>query len=120
MASENVVEFTADNWEQDVLNSDKPVLVDFWAPHCMPCRQMNPVIDKIAESYAGRVKVGKLNTSDHQSIPVEYGVINIPRFLVFPGGGSKEPHETFIGPQAEKVLTKALDSVLESAGANTE
>src|SRR5437870_760781 len=66
MASENVKEFTTVNWDQEVVNSDVPVVVDFWAPWCGPCRQLAPTIDKLAEQYAGRVKVGKLNTDDNQ------------------------------------------------------
>ena len=113
MASENVVEFTVDNWESEVTKSDKPVLVDFWAPWCQPCRRMNPTIDKIADEYAGKVKVGKLDTQDHPDLAVKYGVTGIPRLLVFPGG-TNEPQGSMVGVQSEGEIKSALDSVLQS------
>src|SRR5205823_14070333 len=86
MASANVMEFTADNWEQEVVKSDKPVLVDFWAPWCGPCRALAPAVDRVADQFAGRVKVGKLNIDDNESVAVKYGITSIPRLLVFKGG----------------------------------
>jgi thioredoxin 1 len=110
MASENIVEFTTANWEQEVAKSDKPVLVDFWAPWCGPCRALAPTIDKLAGQYAGKVKVGKLNTDENPDVAVKYGISGIPQVLFFKGGD--QPKEKLIGLQSESVLVKALDRIL--------
>jgi thioredoxin 1 len=112
MASANVMELTTDNWEQEVVNSDKPVLVDFWAPWCGPCRALAPTVDRIATQYAGRVKVGKLNIDDNESVAVKYGVTSIPRLLVFKGGD--QPRDQLVGAQREDVIAKMLNHALES------
>ena len=111
MASANVKEFTTDNWEQEVVNSDQPVLVDFWAPWCGPCRALAPTIDKLAEQYAGKVKVGKLNTDDNQELAVRYGISGIPQVLIFRGGD--QPRERMVGLQREQDLLKVIDRVLQ-------
>ena len=72
MASQNVVEFTTDNFENEVLQSDKPVLVDFWAEWCPPCRALSPTIDKLADQYAGKVKIGKVDTDSNQDLAARY------------------------------------------------
>ena len=82
-------EFTADNFETEVLQSDNPVVVDFWAPWCGPCRQIAPIIDELASENSD-VKVGKLNVDDGQSIAMKYGIANIPTILVFKGGEEVE------------------------------
>ena len=112
MASPNVVTLTSQNWQQEIVQSDRPVLVDFWAPWCGPCRQMGPTIDKLAEQFAGRVKVGKLNTDDNQDIAVQYGITSIPQLLVFKGGD--QPREKLVGLQLESTLVKLLNRVLEA------
>jgi thioredoxin 1 len=112
MGSKNVREFTTDNWDQEVLQSDQPVLVDFWAPWCGPCRQLGPTIERLAEKYAGRVKVGKLNTDDHQDLAVRYGISGIPQVLLFHGGD--QPRERLVGLQAENTLAKMIDRVLQA------
>jgi thioredoxin 1 len=112
MASQNVMEFTTANWDQEVLKSDQPVLVDFWAPWCGPCRALAPTIDKIATQFAGRIKVGKLNTDDNADLAVKYGISGIPQVLLFKGGG--EPRERLVGVQPEAALVKAINRVLES------
>src|SRR6516162_3022171 len=111
MASTNVVELTTDNWEQEVVQSDKPVLVDFWAPWCGPCRALAPTIDRIATQFAGRLKVGKLNTDDHPDMAVKYGISGIPQVLLFKGGD--QPKERLVGLQSETALTKVINQVLE-------
>ena len=110
MASGNIVELTTDNWETEVVQSDKPVLVDFWAPWCGPCRALGPTIDKLADSYAGKVKVGKLNTDDHPDVAARYAISGIPQVLFFQGGD--QPKERLVGlrPEAEfvKVVNRAF------------
>ena len=110
MANENVMEFTSDNWTQEVVNSDKPVLVDFWAPRCGPCRALAPTIDKIATQFAGRVKVGKLNTDEHGETAVKYGISGIPQVLIFKGGD--QPKERMVGLQSEGALAKVINRFL--------
>ena len=89
MASENVVEFTDDNWQTEVVGSELPVLVDFWAPWCGPCRALGPTIDKIATQFAGKVKVGKLNVDDAPETASKYGITSIPRVFLFKGGDAQ-------------------------------
>ncbi len=109
MASQNVMEFGDHNFEAEVLGSDVPVLVDFWAPWCAPCRAIAPAIEKVAQAYAGKAKVGKINVDDHQGVPQRYQVMSIPTLLVFKGG---QPVQQMVGavPQAqiEEMLKRAL------------
>ncbi|MEZ5353261.1 MAG: thioredoxin [Bryobacteraceae bacterium] len=86
MAGQNTLTFTDQAWEQDVLGSTEPVLVDFWAEWCGPCRMMSPTIDAIADDYAGRVKVGKLNVDENGGTAMRYNIRGIPTILVFKGG----------------------------------
>lgn len=81
--------FTTDNFEAEVLQSEIPVLVDFYADWCGPCKMMGPVVDKLAEEYAGRIKVGKCNVDESMQIAQKYGVASIPTFIVFDGGAAK-------------------------------
>ncbi|UFS71680.1 thioredoxin [Geomonas sp. RF6] len=86
MASEHVHAFTDDNFEKEVLQSDIPVLVDFWATWCAPCKAISPLIDSIAEEYQGRVKVGKVNVDDNPATPGKYGVRGIPTVILLKDG----------------------------------
>lgn len=113
MASENVVELTAANWESEVVQSDKPVMVDIWAPWCGPCRMLTPVVEKVADQFAGKVKVGKLNMDDNQEIAIRYGVSAIPVLLFFPGG-SGDAEQKMVGLQQEGVIVKELNRMLGS------
>jgi len=86
MASENVIAFTDANFDRDVLQSETPVLVDFWATWCAPCKQIAPVIDALADEYKGKVKVGKVNVDENQTTPPKYGVRGIPTIILFKNG----------------------------------
>ena len=99
-------EFTTDNFESEVLSSDSPVLVDFWAPWCGPCRQIAPIIDELAKENSD-VKVGKLNVDDGQDVAVKYGIANIPTILVFKGG---EVVERVMGMTSKARLQEMIDS----------
>lgn len=86
MASDKVVNLTQDNFKSDIIDSDIPALVDFWAPWCSPCRMIAPVVDEVAEEFGGKVKVGKVNVDENRDIAIEYGVMSIPTLIVFKGG----------------------------------
>jgi thioredoxin 1 len=83
---ESLVQFTDANFEQEVLKSEQPVLVDFWAPWCGPCRAVGPVVEDLAEAYKGRVKVGKINIDDNPKTATAYGVMSIPTLILFNKG----------------------------------
>ena len=86
MASANVFEFTDANFQAEVLNSDTPVLVDFWAAWCGPCRAIAPVVEQIADEFAGQLKVGKVDTDRHQQTAMNLRVTSIPALFIFKGG----------------------------------
>jgi thioredoxin 1 len=111
MANQKVLEFTSDNWQAEVEQSDQPVVVDFWAPWCGPCRQLGPTIDKIATQYDGKVKVGKLNVDDSPDVATKYGVTSIPRVFLFKGGD--KPRKTIVGLVSETELVKTINGLLE-------
>ena len=107
MAGANTLTFTDAGWDKDVLNSDAPVLVDFWAEWCGPCRMMTPTIDAIAEAYAGRVKVGKLNVDENGATSMRYNVRGIPTLLLFKGGKVVEQK---VGAVGKTDVQKMLDA----------
>ena len=82
----NLVEFSVDNFQKEVLEAPVPVLVDFWAPWCGPCRMIAPLVEQIAEEFAGRARIGKINVDDNEDIATQYNVRSIPTLLVFKGG----------------------------------
>lgn len=86
MAAENVQTFSDDNFETEVLNSETPVLVDFWAEWCQPCKMLGPVIDELAAEYDGKVKVGKLDIDSNQTSAMNFQITAIPSILIFKGG----------------------------------
>lgn len=98
---------TDTTFEQDVLQSDKPVLVDFWAPWCGPCRMVGPIIERISEKLGGNVKVFKLNVDENPSIASKYGITGIPTVMIFNGG---KVERQFVGVQPEQVYMSALQA----------
>ena len=80
------LEITRENFEKEVIQSDKPVLVDFWAPWCGPCKMVAPIIDEVAKEYEGKVKVAKVNIDDASDIASQYNVMSIPTLMIFKGG----------------------------------
>ncbi len=112
MASANVVELTSANWEQEVVKSDKPVLVDFWAVWCGPCRALAPTIDKLADQFAGKIKVGKLNTDEAQDVAIRYNITGIPAVLLFKGGA--DPVERLVGVRPESEFVKVVNRHLNA------
>jgi thioredoxin len=106
---EYVVQFTDANFEQEVLKSEKPVLVDFWAPWCAPCRKVGPVVEELAESYNGRVKVGKVNVDDNSKTAEAYNVMTIPTLVLFNKGGVMDKLVGALPKERlEKLIKKAL------------
>lgn len=103
----NVADFTDQNFEAEVIGSSEPVLVDFWAPWCGPCRMIAPVVEELASENAGSVKIGKLNVDDSPSSAAAYGVSSIPTLILFKGG---EVVSTFVGLKDKRELQQAIDS----------
>jgi len=103
---EHEVQLTDANFSQEVLESDKPVLVDFWAPWCMPCRMVAPAVQEIAAEYAGRVKVGKLNTDENQMTAAQYQIMGIPSLLVYRDG---KVVDRIVGVVPKEQIVQALD-----------
>jgi thioredoxin 1 len=108
MSSKNIVEFTDTNFEAEVIQSDQPVLVDFWAEWCMPCRMLAPTIDKIAEAYVGKVKVGKVDTDSNREVAMKYQINAIPTVILFKNG---QVAQKFVGLKQEKEFKEAIDSL---------
>lgn len=109
MASAGMLELSDSTFEKEVLKSEAPVLVDFWAPWCGPCRILAPVVEEIANSYSGRLKVGKLNVDDNQDTTMTYGIRSIPTLIIFKGGKALDQ---IIGAvpksEIERMVKKAL------------
>ena len=107
--SSNTKEFKEDSFKIDVLDSIKPVLVDFWAEWCGPCKMLTPTINEIADEYSGRAIIGKLNVDDNPSIASDYGIRSIPNLLVFSNG---KVQQQIVGAVEKRELTDALDKLI--------
>ena len=105
----NEVVLGADNFESEVLKSDIPVLVDFWAEWCMPCRMVAPVLEELSKEYAGKIKVGKLNVDQHNDIGAKYSVTSIPALIVFKDGKVFRQH---VGAAPKATLEKFISEAL--------
>jgi len=107
--ADNVIELTDATFDQVVHSSDVPVLVDFWAPWCGPCRMMAPIVEEIADRYAGQAKVCKLNTDDARDSAMEFGITAIPTTILFKNG---QVQKKWVGLTSKKELTAAIDQLL--------
>jgi len=103
--------FTDQNFETEVLKSTIPVVVDFWAPWCGPCKVVSPIIEELAGEFEGKVKVGKLNVDDNQAMASEYGIMSIPSIVFFKDG---KPIKTMIGAQSKENFKKGIEETLVS------
>jgi thioredoxin 1 len=108
----DLLNVTVENFEKEVLQATGPVLVDFWAPWCGPCRAIAPVVEEMATQYAGQLKVGKLNVDDHPAVAQRYGITGIPALLFFNQGSVVD---TVVGAVPKSVLQKHVESVVSSS-----
>lgn len=109
MASPNIVTLTEQNFSQEVLSSGVPILVDFWAEWCGPCKMIAPVLDELADEYAGRARIGKVNIDEFQSLAAQFNVRAIPTLLLFKQG---QVVEQMVGAKGKRDLKASLDRVL--------
>jgi len=109
MASTNIVTITDDSFEKEVISADIPVLVDFWAEWCGPCKMIAPVLDEVAQIYQGRLKVTKINIDENNGTPQKFGVRGIPTLMLFKNG---ELESTKVGAMSKSQLTAFLDTHL--------
>ena len=108
--TENVIEFTDNGFESDVIKAGTPVLVDFWAEWCGPCKMIGPIVEEIANEYAGRIKVGKMNVDLNPVVPPQYGIRSIPSLLIFKDGAVSDQ---IVGAVPKNNITEVLNRVLE-------
>ena len=106
----DLVQITADNFETEVAQSEHPVLIDFWAEWCGPCRMVEPVVESVAEKYTGRLKVGRINVDEEGELAAKFGIRSIPSLMFFKGG---EVAEMVVGFQPEERFTKVVEAVLQ-------
>ncbi|PYV94829.1 MAG: thioredoxin [Acidobacteria bacterium] len=106
MAANGIIEVTDASFDQEVLKSEQPVLVDFWAAWCQPCRAIAPIVDELAQHYQGKVKIGKMDVDRNNATPMRYKVTGIPTLLVFKGG---QVVEQLVGYRPKDAIQQALD-----------
>lgn len=109
MAAEHIVDLNSENFESEVLQSKTPVLVDFWAQWCGPCKMLSPILDELAGEYQGKVKIGKVDVDTNQELSAQYSVMSIPTLLIFKGG---KVQEQYVGLKGKPELKKSLDDAL--------
>lgn len=103
------VTFTDQSFKKEVLQSETPVVVDFWAPWCGPCRVVSPTIEQLAQEYKGKVKVGKMNVDDNQQTAGEYGIMSIPTVMVFKKG---QPVKAIVGAQSKDAYKRMIEEAV--------
>lgn len=109
MADPNVLHFNDDNFDEEVMNSAGPVLVDFWAEWCGPCQMLGPVIDELAKEFAGKVKVGKVDVDQARNTAAKFGIQNIPTVVLLSGG---QPVQTFVGVRKKGDYKAAINALI--------
>lgn len=109
MASANIVHLSDSSFEQEVLKSDLPVLVDFWAPWCAPCRAITPTLEEVAAAYTGRLKVAKMNVDEHTKVATQYHIVSIPTLLFFKNG---QVVQQIVGAVAKAKIVEAVEAVI--------
>ncbi|HKG12205.1 MAG TPA: thioredoxin [Pyrinomonadaceae bacterium] len=112
--SEHVKDVSDNNFESDVLKSDKPVLVDFWAQWCAPCRMLAPTVEAVAQSYEGKATVVKLNVDDNPAVSQRYGIKGIPTLILFKNG---KEEERVVGATSKDAISRMIDKHVQSGGA---
>lgn len=110
MAAKNIVTLTSQNFEAEVIKSTQPVLVDFWAEWCGPCKMLGPVLDELATEYEGKARIAKVNIDDHQDLAVQFGIQSIPTLLVFKGG---QVVNQSVGAKPKGALKQVLDAAIK-------
>jgi thioredoxin 1 len=111
MAVANILNLTATNFETEVTKSGQPVLVDFWAEWCGPCKMVSPILDELATEYDGKIKIGKVNIDEHQALATQFGIRAIPTLLIFKNG---QVVDQIVGLRSKKDFKGKLDRVLTS------